>query len=57
MNDRGANACREAVRAEMLATRGDRAITVTTAIPHATTFDSPRGYMCPHGITYWVDLP
>jgi hypothetical protein len=57
MNDRGANACREAVRAEMLATRGDRAITVTTAIPGTINFDSPRGYMCAHGITYWVDFP
>lgn len=57
MDAKGANACREAVRIELRAARGDRAITVTTTIPHAITFQSPRGYMCAHGITYWVDFP
>jgi len=57
MDARGANACREAIRAEALTNCQGRAITVTTTIPSLITFDSPRGYMCRHGVTYWVDFP
>jgi hypothetical protein len=52
----GANECRESIRSTMSHQRGQW-ITVTTAIPPLSGFTSPRGYTCPHGITYWVHYP
>lgn len=53
MNNKGANACRENIRDQMRTGN----IFVSTTIPDVIGFDSPRGYMCRHGITYWVDYP
>lgn len=53
MNDKGVNACRETIRARMQAGN----ILVSTTMPAVIGFDSPRGYMCRHGNTYWVDYP
>jgi len=57
MDDTGANACRAAIRETFGEQRAGKPITVTTVIPQSIAFDSPRGYICRHGVTYWVDLP
>jgi hypothetical protein len=52
----GRNECRESLRT-VLSHQCDDMATVSTTIPPLSGFTSPRGYICPHGITYWVHFP